>query len=183
MTHEKTLENFATMVEQFGTFEMSGNSARALLAAIKDLQNSNKNLIWRNGLLRERDDLPVDRIPSHRELVRLQQLEASLNACASDEFMGLHRVTVQKWMEEKVALVNQEELVALCSLALLSMETYHDERGVTWTTPTPWAYAKACKALHAQRERANLLELNLARAEQNTIDRLKNILPTDNKNG
>jgi len=43
----------------------------------KELQNCNanhKDLVSRCALLRERPDLPVDRIPAYNELVRLQQL-------------------------------------------------------------------------------------------------------------
>lgn len=46
-------------------------------AEIKQLRNSNRDLTQRNKVLRERVDLPVDRIPSHAELVRLQtQIES-----------------------------------------------------------------------------------------------------------
>lgn len=41
-------------------------------AEIKQLRNSNRDLTQRNKVLRERVDLPVDRIPSHDELIRLQ---------------------------------------------------------------------------------------------------------------
>lgn len=41
-------------------------------AEIKQLRNSNRDLTQRNKVLRERVDLPADRIPSHDELIRLQ---------------------------------------------------------------------------------------------------------------
>ena len=42
-------------------------------ATIEQLKANNKNLIDRNALLRERHDLPVDRIPAHKKLIELEE--------------------------------------------------------------------------------------------------------------
>lgn len=47
---------------------------------------------------------------------------------------------------------------------LLRAEAYRDDDGVIWSRPTAEAYAKACAALHAKRERVEALEAILARA-------------------
>lgn len=52
---------------------------RAKLEPI-DSQASHADMVKRNALLRQRHDLPVDRIPAHAELVRLQEENARLRA-------------------------------------------------------------------------------------------------------
>ena len=47
---------------------------------IKDLESNNKNLVERCKLLRERPDLPVDRIPAFKLLVKAQSRIAELEA-------------------------------------------------------------------------------------------------------
>jgi hypothetical protein len=42
------------------------------------LRANNNDLVNRNALLRQRYDLPVDRIPAHKEMQRLQEENASL---------------------------------------------------------------------------------------------------------
>lgn len=39
---------------------------------IASLRAERDNLLWRNRLLRQRPDLPADRIPAHAEMERLQ---------------------------------------------------------------------------------------------------------------
>jgi hypothetical protein len=56
---------------------------RAALAnqpAPTDWQAAHADMVKRNALLRERPDLPADRIPAHAELVRLQEENARLRA-------------------------------------------------------------------------------------------------------
>lgn len=45
---------------------------RAMEASLIQLRSDNSNLVDRNALLRQRPDLPVDRIPAHEKLVELQ---------------------------------------------------------------------------------------------------------------
>lgn len=53
------------------------HDVKMLKSEIQRLMNANHDLTQRNKVLRERVDLPVDRIPSHAELVRLQtQIES-----------------------------------------------------------------------------------------------------------
>jgi hypothetical protein len=59
------------------------NGYRAALAdqpAPTDWQAAHADMVKRNALLRERPDLPADRIPAHAELVRLQEENARLRA-------------------------------------------------------------------------------------------------------
>lgn len=48
-------------------------SLKLVLNYIVQLQNDKNEMVARNALLRERPDLPVDRIPAHTELIRLQE--------------------------------------------------------------------------------------------------------------
>lgn len=43
---------------------------------IKQLKANHKNMVERNALLRQRPDLPVDRIPAHKQLIELQSAVA-----------------------------------------------------------------------------------------------------------
>lgn len=54
--------------------------ARALLGEIKKLESNNSNLVFRNKLLRERPDLPADRIPAHDAIISLQRKRDQLKA-------------------------------------------------------------------------------------------------------
>lgn len=53
---------------------------QAMGRKLKETEANKNELARRNGLLRERDDLPVDRIPAHQELLRLQARIAELEA-------------------------------------------------------------------------------------------------------
>jgi hypothetical protein len=44
-------------------------------------------------------------------------------------------------------------------------ETWTDENGTVWEPPTAWAYAMACKTMHAQRARAEAAEKRIAELE------------------
>lgn len=151
MTHQKTIENFIEMAERFGGFTMTPDAARQLAYAIKDLQNSNRNLTDRNALLRQRPDLPVDRIPAHRELERLQALEVSVTYGNWVDFDGLNIVTVERLLAHEMDPQRRKIL----SLAISAMTTYVDEKGGTWVAPTAYAYAKACEALVFYKTRSN----------------------------
>ncbi|UOL48632.1 hypothetical protein [Pseudomonas phage Astolliot] len=61
------------------------DDVKMLKAEIQRLMNSNYDLIQRNKVLRERVDLPVDRIPSHAELVRLQTQIESIRRIVGEE--------------------------------------------------------------------------------------------------
>lgn len=76
--------------------------------------------------------------------------------CAADAALADAARQVDSSAAEAYALrgdlerVTQERDDALASLN----ETYTDERGVVWTRPTAWAYAKVCGARNARAERA-----------------------------
>ncbi len=44
-------------------------------------------------------------------------------------------------------------------------ETYTDENGTVWETPTSWAYASACKALHKHHKQERVLREALSKVE------------------
>jgi len=50
------------------------------VTTLTDWKAAHADMVKRNALLREREDLPVDRIPAHAELVRLQEENATLRA-------------------------------------------------------------------------------------------------------
>jgi len=63
--------------------ELIALARRAALAnqpAPTDWQAAHADMVKRNALLRERPDLPADRIPAHAELMRLQEENARLRA-------------------------------------------------------------------------------------------------------
>jgi len=47
-------------------------------ATLKVMRANHKGMVERNALLRQRHDMPVDRLPAHEELVRLQEENARL---------------------------------------------------------------------------------------------------------
>lgn len=49
-------------------------------ARIAELEAAHRDLVKRNAMLRERPDLPADRIPAYRELLRLQEENRHLRA-------------------------------------------------------------------------------------------------------
>jgi len=55
------------------------------VAAPTDWKAAHADMVKRNALLREREDLPVDRIPAHAELVRLQEQNATLRAALANQ--------------------------------------------------------------------------------------------------
>lgn len=61
------------------------DDVKMLKAEIQRLMNSNHDLTQRNKVLRERVDLPADRIPSHAELVRLQTQIESIRRIVGEE--------------------------------------------------------------------------------------------------
>jgi hypothetical protein len=85
---------------------------RAALAnqpALTDWQAAHADMVKRNALLRERPDLPADRIPAHAELVRLQEENARLRANqpaptvpAGDAFRAAVRSMMEKWHNDAV---------------------------------------------------------------------------------
>lgn len=58
---------------------------------IASLRAERDNLLWRNRLLRQRPDLPADRIPAHAEMERLQAEIERLR-----EMLGAIAVTAEK---------------------------------------------------------------------------------------
>jgi len=56
--------------------------------ALTDWKSAHADMVKRNALLCEREDLPVDRIPAHAELVRLQEENAILRAAQIDGDQG-----------------------------------------------------------------------------------------------
>lgn len=151
MKHEKTLQNFVTMVERFGSFTISPDSARELVTAIHDLQSRNRNLTTRNQLLRNRPDLTIHRVKGHDELVRLQALESRLMFEDGTYEGELNGDAIARLRTAGPMAVTPEQFDSLCELAAHSAETYTDPKTGKWYPPTAYAYAKACEALHAQR--------------------------------
>jgi hypothetical protein len=74
------------------------NAPDLLFAEVKRLRQNNYDLTQRNALLRQRPDLPVDRIPAHDELVRLRaQLDVAVGALEKgakvyDDVVGLREL-------------------------------------------------------------------------------------------
>lgn len=66
--------------EVIALFRNDVGMARALLSEIKKLESNNSNLVFRNKVLRERHDLPLDRIPAHDAIVSLQYERDKLKA-------------------------------------------------------------------------------------------------------
>lgn len=78
------LEQVARMAEDAAKWRAHqagmGEPERRRGATMTDWKAAHDNLAARNALLRQRHDLPVDRIPAHAELVRLQDENARLRA-------------------------------------------------------------------------------------------------------
>ncbi|UJH96024.1 hypothetical protein [Pantoea phage Nafs113] len=153
----KTLQSYVTMAENFKSFQVDPRSCSELAAAIKWLIADRHNHLNRVALLRQRPDLPVDRIHAYREMERLQRLEQELlTPREGGEFYGLTAKQVSEWAWENGGLMSRAEFASLCQLALERMEEFIDPRGVTWTPPTAYAYAQVCSALHQAREKLTL---------------------------
>jgi len=58
------------------------------VATPTDWKSAHADMVKRNALLREREDLPVDRIPAHAEPVRLQEENVTLRAAQVDGRQG-----------------------------------------------------------------------------------------------
>lgn len=77
---------------------------------IKILEANNRDLVNRNRLLRQRSDLPVDRIPAHQEMVRLQEEVRSLEEREKNylETIGEDTKTIKE-LRLEIALLTQNE--------------------------------------------------------------------------
>jgi hypothetical protein len=76
-------QTFIAAANPAAVLELIALARRAALAnqpAPTDWQTAHADMVKRNALLRERPDLPVDRIPVHAELMRLQEENARLRA-------------------------------------------------------------------------------------------------------
>ena len=162
MTHEKTLLNFETMVTRVGgDIQMTANAAKQLLSAIADLQARNENLLMRNRLLRHRPDSALAVSFFHNEMERLQEIERGLLHDERDQFCGLTENEVKKF-QGIGHCYNDEQFHSICALALERMDTYTDPNGSVWVTPTAYAYAQTCKAMHSWHDKAVLKDCQIA---------------------
>jgi hypothetical protein len=95
---------------------------------------------------------------------------------APDEASGLP-IAIASWDEAQERIEQLEaDNVGLRSITLQQAdriaelsETWTDERGEVWSPPTAWAYAQACKALHAAKA-----EREAARADAERYRWLRN---------
>lgn len=162
MTHEKTLQNFETMVTRVGgDIQFTANAAKQLLAAIADLQARNENLIARNRLLRHRPDIPVSTTLIHNEMERLQEIERGLLHDSRDRFYDLTVHEVKKF-QDIGRCDTDEQFDSVCALALERMDTYTDPNGSVWTTPTAYSFAQTCKAMHSWHDKAVVKDCQIA---------------------
>ncbi len=95
------------------------DEALSQLAALREelsrYRSGHANLVDRNALLRQRPDLPVDRIPAHEKLIDLQQRLADAdrrNAELRDALNGLvnaDSVTMNSAMDKAEAALTKPE--------------------------------------------------------------------------
>lgn len=150
----ETLQRFAAMAALFPSFALDPKASMELSDAIEWVLADRKNHIARCALLRQRPDLPADRVPALRNMERLQRLEQELMSKEHHtEHYGLTPAQVTQWAMDNGGLMSRVEFGALCQLALERMDTYTDERGVTWSRPTAFAYAMACKSLASAKDK------------------------------
>lgn len=173
MTHKKTLQNFETMVNKVGgDIQMTANAAKQLLAAIADLQANNANLVTRNRLLRNRPDTVLAVRFFHNEMERLQEIERGLLHDPRDQFCGL-TVNEVKRFQGVGHCYTDEQFDSICALALERMDTYTDPNGSVWVTPTAYAYAQTCKAMHSWHDKAVLKDCQIAELNDRLAQRSK----------
>lgn len=171
--HKDTLRNFDTMVNHVGgDIQLSANAAKQLLAAIADLQARNENLLTRNLLLRHRPDMALAVSLFHSEMERLHEIERGLLHDPRDEFQGLTMEEVKRFQGVGHCYTD-EQFEALCVLALERMDTYVDPNGSAWVTPTAYAYAQTCKAMHSWHDKAILKDCQIAELNDRLAQRSK----------
>lgn len=107
-----TAENEALANDRDGYVQLLTDQNNALTARVAELEGQHKGLVIQNALLRQRPDLPADRIPAARGVealtARVKELEAMLRT-ASD----MNEVYEGRFQEMEAALGLYREAVRI----------------------------------------------------------------------
>jgi hypothetical protein len=91
---------------------IAADTITALRSRVVDLEGQNKGLVLQNALLRQRPDLPVDRIPAAREVVALraevERLKGNMRARLADHINGTPCAAI-RWQQERETLTAEVE--------------------------------------------------------------------------